>query len=381
MGSPREKFGKAGEGSGFVKHERWQLSAGTETLPPLRIFPPMHSLQGNERGWACFHSQHFGFLALGYKDKTKTRAAPFGCVEKINQQTEMVEVSCAECRDIEIHEKQVADREAFIAGDLKKRGILDEKTIDNAIKADPTWIAGKNWLQQHNLDRKWYINCVDQAGKLGVLKIAHKHKQALEVEIARMRKGGFEPINDFDSGCYFVFSRSGKGSSTIHSVIPYFEPGATYGQQTLKMAPLSDELLEKALTTLPDLTTVVKKVSPEQVKLLVESDGSPEVVETILNMTQRKEGSPGFSPPKAPAVNLPPALLAQAEAPTIPVVLPPPPAPVAPPVAAPVVAAPRTRCCGTRCCAASWPLRLWLRRLHRWKHASGRISSARFVLR
>jgi hypothetical protein len=65
----------------------------------------------------------------------------------------------------------------------------------------------------YNLDNNHYMNVIDTQGNIGVLKLRHTAKKALDVVIRGLRDKGIDPL-DPDNGRLFTFTRSGMGRDT-----------------------------------------------------------------------------------------------------------------------------------------------------------------------
>lgn len=314
--SAREAFGAAKVGGSGQQYKNFKIEEGNQAY---RIFPPMHSFREQSNGWAVYHKIHFGFSGMDFKDKTKTRVRPFACIEEKDRQTDMIVCSCPECRNMEEHERMATDDEAKYREDMKEKGVLN--TVEQDVLLAPLMEAHKKWEKTHNLDKKWYLNVMDQAGDFGVLKIPHKAKQALDKKIKDLLAEDGIDAFDFDSGVYFVFKRSGRGLDTLHEVDVQYEAGSVKGAKQIKFAPLSEEQIERAAKVLPDLTTVVRRLTKEQILLLVDSGGDPQEVDAIFAMNYKgREGSPSRLPPaevakaaepRAEATKPPPAATAR----------------------------------------------------------------------
>lgn len=341
MPSPRDQFGGATSNTGGMQYEIIRLKEDV-TTPPLRILPAMHSLRSSDQ-WAAFHAIHFGFAGVDRKDKTKTRMRPFECIQVQDWKTKMIKVNCDQCNVVRAKTKLKTDLKAVYTQEAKAKGILDDKGVEAYCNTKADYKQVAEWLKRFNKDSKWYINCVTADGKLALLQIPGKMKKALEEKIAKMRAGGIEPISNFDTGVYFTFKRTGTFNDSSFTCDVYMEGDITAPR--LKLAPLSDEILEKALKHLPDLKTgVTRMISADQITLLTQCSGDPNEVDTIMGMTQLPDelsedaGDGGEAPPPPPA-NLAPKLPAPSPAPqpSTPAPAPVAPAPVAP---APAQAAP-----------------------------------------
>ena len=294
MASPRSQFGGAKIGA---KGEYAFMGLDKEKpTEPFRIFPAMHSLAA-EDVWMLYLAQHYGFKGLS-QDKTKQVPRPFLCIEEKNFNTKMIEVSCPECRDYERREKMIEDRKAVLINEAKSKGILDAAAIERY--CSPLLKPMTDWFEfegsGHSISGNFFLNAVTLSGKLAVVKLGWKAGKVLEAKVKELRGKGTEPITDFDKGVYFVMKRSGAGSLASFECSVYQEEIAPETFKT-KLAPLSDDTLEKALKNLPDLSTIARKLTASQIQLLVESSGDPEEVDAIFGMSQRREASPSSLPP------------------------------------------------------------------------------------
>lgn len=302
MSSIREKFGSQAATNSFgPRYENFKVEKPGVDYGPFRIFPPMHSLQARADGWKVYHAIHFGYVVTDANDSTKSRQRPFECIERKNFKTKMIEVSCPECRMIELNQKLLDDRKAEIAHWCKSNGIVNSKEIEAKIEADEKVKEVSTWLEDHNRDGKIYLNVMTLDGKFGVLKIAGKMGDALLLKVKELRdKKGIEPIADFDSGAWFIFRREGTGGQSSHYVSYAEEEVAGFkGATKPKLAPVSDDLLEKALEILPDLATgVTIKLSEESIKLLTTSGNDPDANKLIFSAASRERSPEGSAKAK-----------------------------------------------------------------------------------
>lgn len=299
---------------------------------PLRLFPAMHSLKDKNDGWIQYHAVHWGYSVPGFKDKNKPSPRPFECIEEVNFQTKMTEVSCPECRNIDRHKVMLADATAKVQEACKAQKVLDQKQIDARVKADPECAALSAWLDgvgSHNAQKAHYVNAIGLDGKFYNFQMPGKMKGALKTRIDELRKNGIEPMKIGGQGVYFVFKRQGYGGNTQHSVDVFKEQGAEVGTEKTKFAPLSQDQLKAALKSLPDMATMLtRKLSAQQIQLLVECSGAPEEVEVIMDMdkpkTVRNDAPPASRPAgtgvaaPAAAPNLPPPQMPAQAAPAAP---------------------------------------------------------------
>lgn len=295
MSSVREGFGKAKEGSGIEI-----LKVGMDETKGFRIFPPKGKL-ASKGIWAIYHQQHYGYGVRDPKDPSKVRPRPFLCVEE--KDGEITKVSCPECRKIE--ETKRLRKEQF---DAEVKRLMDEKVPQAVAEAQATKLVESydEFLQSHNLDRKWYMVALAEDGRIGYLVIPHKAKKAMDTEKKKLLTDEKIDLLDIDNGAWVEVTRTGKGRNTEYTSRIAQEHTTVNGQRAkvTKVSGLTDAQLQQAFD-LPDLDSgsIIRKLSRDQVRMLAEGSGVPEEVEAILNLGQvntRKEESPAPAPVRAP---------------------------------------------------------------------------------
>jgi hypothetical protein len=277
-----------GAGGNFHKNFKPLTPKGNESSTSLamRLLPAKGSLEKAGK-WKLYMGTHFGFKGSpGGNDTTKLRMRTFKCVEDKDFRSGIIRTGCAECDQIAEKKKKKATIEAQMTAAGKSK---DEIAVALAPVND--------WLKEHNVDRKWHINAMAENGDFGVLQISHKCMKQLDARIDELVKKGIDPL-DPEQGVWFVFKRSGKGievNDTVEILTEEVEvviDGEKQKLQRIKKAPLSDEQLEKADEVCPDLPTVVRALTPEQVKDLVACNGEPEAVDAIFDAGQERSAPP-----------------------------------------------------------------------------------------
>jgi hypothetical protein len=183
-------FGKSNFGGNNKQRKYFKLKDGEQVY---RILPAMGELAESGR-WSAFHSVHYG-----YKN-TEGKQKPFLSCEVKNRKNGMIEVADA-----------AKDRITT----LKAKYEEAKKTGNKAVLEKLEPLAGPTGI--YNLDNNHYMNAIDAQGNIGVLKLRHKAKLALEAEIKKLNADGTDPLSP-SSGRFFVFTRSGMGRDTTFSV-------------------------------------------------------------------------------------------------------------------------------------------------------------------
>lgn len=257
------KIGKPKTGGGSNK-KYFKLKQGDNVY---RILPPLGDL-ADSGVWAVYHKVHYGYTGLP-DSSGKARMRPFVSPEVLNRKTRMVEVSDAAKERIEKMKSAMVD--------AKERG--DNSTVEKL----------KNLLRQFNLDNKWYVNAMNLEGEIGLLKIPHKAKQALDSEIKRLEQEGVEALG-VDNGRFFVFTRSGQNRDTQYGVRVHKQKIEVQGLGMVEKDlshTLTADIIARLESESHKLDRLYPKPTAEQVAQMV--NGGPAAVEEILG--SKKSGA------------------------------------------------------------------------------------------
>jgi hypothetical protein len=241
------KIGKAKYGSS--KKTYFKLG---DTDATYRILPPLGDL-ADDGIWSLYYKIHYGYTnAAG-----KSRAFESSLVE--NRKTKMVEVPDAAKERLE---KLKATLETAKAKNDKKA----IETLHKLVGAPKS---------RYNLDANHYMNAMDLQGNIGILKLRHKAKQALDDVIRKLRDKNIDPLS-IDNGRFFTFSRTGKGNETRFAVALYGIDKEVEDVGTVSVpvvSKLSEDVLSRLSTEAGELQKLFKKPTAEQVEQIVsESD-------------------------------------------------------------------------------------------------------------
>lgn len=240
------KIGKPKFGSDFVRKNYWKLKDGDQVF---RILPPLGDL-AEEGRWSTFWNIHYGYKGTDGKLK------PFQSPLVKNRKSKMVEIPDAALERIELLKAQL--QKAKDAGN------------DAAVAAlEP--LAGQKAM--YNLDNNHYVNAMDLQGNIGILKLRHKAKLALDAEIKRLRDKGVEPLS-VENGRFFVFRRNGMGRDTTFAVNTYMAEREIAGigvvsQEVVHV--LTDDILNRLEKEAGDLTKIARKLTSEEVERIVKT--------------------------------------------------------------------------------------------------------------
>jgi uncharacterized C2H2 Zn-finger protein len=289
----RDQFGKARIGAANNSNKVFSVD---EKGGAYRLFPSMKSC-AQDGVWAVYHAVHWGYEIPNPKNPEKTFKKPFKCVQRKSRDGMIVE-ECPQCKLIESKKNEF---------EKVRAGLLAKGRSEEQIKQIMT--PANQWLRTYNTDGKWYIAVKSVAGDFGMLKIPHKMKMDLEGTIEKIKSKHKIDVFDIDTGCWINFIRTGSTGSQMNFktelVMEEVEINGKFFESP-KLAPLSEDDLERAIREIPDLRNANQLVlTKEQIVALVETGGDPELVAKILNASTRTaESSASPSAPKAPVASL-----------------------------------------------------------------------------
>jgi hypothetical protein len=241
------KIGKAKYGS--TKKTYYKLKDGDAQY---RILPPLGEL-ADEGIWSIYYRVIYGYT----NPAQKSRAFESSLVK--NRKTQMIEVPDAAVERLDKLKASLENAKA------KK----DKKAVDALHK-----LVGAP-KSRYNVDSNHYMNVIDLQGNIGILKLRHKAKQALDVQIRKLRDKGVDPLS-VDNGRYFNFTRTGMGNETQFAVTVYGieKEVPEVGLVSVPVvSKLSDDVLSRLGSEAGELQKLFKKPTAEQIEQIVkESD-------------------------------------------------------------------------------------------------------------
>lgn len=260
-------FGKAKFGGN--KRTWFKLKDGESVY---RILPPMGELQEDGR-WSAFYRIHYGYKNSA--NQMRTFQSPL----IRNMKTKLVDVPDAALERIEqltakLDEAKKANNQELVAQLLKL-------------------VGGQK--SRYNLDSNHYMNVIDLQGNIGILKIRHKAKLALDLAIKKLRDEGVDGGGlDSENGRFFVFSRGGTGRDTLYQVSVYEKKINVDGVGEVKQAvvhTITDDIAKRCVVLNKDgnfqykeaanLLTLFKKPTSEEVERIVKE--GEKAVDEILD--------------------------------------------------------------------------------------------------
>ncbi len=151
---------------GFTKKEYFTLVANADNL--YRVLPPLHSLA--EKGqFAKYHASHKIFLVQMIDGKPKYDVYNFLCIERVNKSTKIIETHCPFC------DKYRDNDSAY--KNAKAQGV---------VKEDLEEFFNKN-VRPYQVEKKFYINAVNQELRVGVLPVPIKAFGSLQERLKEVQ--------------------------------------------------------------------------------------------------------------------------------------------------------------------------------------------------
>lgn len=235
----------------FKKKNDWSLEQGDQTY---RIIPPRGNLKDSGR-WSQYYSVIWGFK--NSQGKLRPFASPFERNEDKSTKT-----ACAA---------------SDLINNLKARLEKAKQDGNQAAVASLTALCAYDVATKkpgnYSIDSNHHLNVIDLNGNVGKLKLRHKTKQKLDVEIQKLRDAGIDPLSPED-GRFFTFSKSGKGFDTDVKISVYKQkidvPGLGVVEKDLSHkidAALANKIKEDAF----DLEKLFTFVTAEECKAIVDN--------------------------------------------------------------------------------------------------------------
>lgn len=256
---------------GGQKKQYFKLKEGASSF---RILPPLGDL-ADEGIWSMYYRVHYGYTNAAGKSR------PFESSLVKNNKTKMIEVPDAA---VERLDKLKAKLE-----EAQKAG--NKKVSEELLKL----VGGQK--SRYNLDNNHYMNVVDSQGNIGILKLRHTAKKALDLVIRELRDKNIDPLS-VDNGRFFTFTRTGMGRETSFAVkvttrtITVADVGEV--EQAI-VHKLDESIIVRLKNEAAELQKLFKKPTAEQVAQIVAESNlatgvSPNIDEILGYQTQEAAG-------------------------------------------------------------------------------------------
>lgn len=284
-------FGQSNfSGSNFKKTEFFYVGDGDNVY---RILPPFGRLAKQGR-WSQHYSVHWG-----YKN-SKGIMRPFQSTQVTNKD-KMIEVPDA-----------ALDRLNTMLAQLEAAKESGDKALEDRLQKLVGWNGGL-----YSIDKSHHINVITLDGKVGVLKLKHKAKLALDAEIKLLTAKGIDP-SSLDNGRFFVFRKSGKGRDTTIQVSLHQEvldiPGVGKVQKEF-VSKLDADQIARIESEIVELDALFPKITADQVARIVKEGAT--AIDEILPLSGRNNAVTATPTPQEAPVAAAPAPVPAAAAPVV----------------------------------------------------------------
>lgn len=236
-----------------AKKNYFSIKKGTQVF---RILPPLGDLA--DKGiWNRYYAVHFGYRTLeGYM-------RPFSSPEVVNRKTRMVEVRDAA--------KDYIDNLLTAKNTLVEK--LEANPNDARIKAQLEKTEGL--LSTFNLEKRYYVNAMDQNGNIGLLKLKTREKNALDAVREQIKQEeDVDPIGVV--GAFLTFTKHGDGRDSSVLVSANYVSSKTDSGKVVKSLNSHDLASDKVtISRLKDsafdLDKIFVRPTAEEVAMMVKN--------------------------------------------------------------------------------------------------------------
>jgi len=249
-----------------------------------RILPPMGAL-AKDGVWSKYYEVHFG-----YKN-AEGRMKPFQSCEVKSRDRKMIEVPDAAKERIKKLEGQLAAIKERMKVAPSAELKVAQENIEKVIGYDGVY----------SLEKRHYMNAVNDKGEIGLLALKHREKLALEEARKEIEtKYGLDVLGI--SGAYLEFRKSGKGLDTIVKVSGHMIL-QTDGSERLNKHTVDESIIRRLGTEAFELDKLYYQLSPEETEAIVlASEQGPKEEGTVVSSIFAKyEPARAASAPKAEA--------------------------------------------------------------------------------
>jgi hypothetical protein len=263
----------------YVKseHEKGGKQGGVN---PYRVFPPYGTLAADGRVY-----EYWGHHEVV---NTKGERRSFACIEEMDWQTKMVKVHCPFC---EMHKRNKAQYDTY-----KTQGAASED-----LKAFNT-----NHVQPYQSQNRYYVNAINLEGQIGVLALPSKLFKDFKALYQTYANQGFDITGT--KGMFLNFQKISqyKGDNQPIFKVDLLRDVAinpATGMPEEKMRPpheLTPEIVARMKTECFELSTLYKKITPDQMGMILQATGPQRavLVDQIFALPERQSQSPENDPSK-----------------------------------------------------------------------------------
>lgn len=266
-----DDFGDGSLDGKFTKKIYYSIKDGQNVY---RILPEKSVHAKEKKMWATYHAVHYG-----YKN-SEGSSKPFSSSLVRNYNTKMIDVGDAALEKIDT-----------LKAELEKAKLAKNAPLVERLNK---LVGGQK--PQFNLDKKFYMYAINEAGQLGLLKLGYRAKQSLDQLLKSLKNEGTNPLSAKD-GRFLVFERSGSGRDTVTSVRVKKEKVNVSGMGVMEKDvthTLSQELATE-LKAADELDALYAKPTADQIARIVKEGAT--AVDEILGAGKGKKETKSALPP------------------------------------------------------------------------------------
>ena len=232
-----------------------------------RILPPCGPL-AKTREYSKFEAVHWG-------TETSAGPRPYRCIQR--KKGQMITQRCGKCEVME--EKQEKLKE--LVDKQKKSGTYNTKA------GEKERAPYEDWLKIHNLDKKHWINTINEDGEIGRDGIGSRFKKSLEKLINDLRGKNSTVLPCSINGFWVNFERSGsfKAGDLAHVCSPVMDEQAD-GSMKRRNHTLTPDILERMKKEAWDLSDMYKTLTEKEIDELVANPNDKSVADRIFGINQ-----------------------------------------------------------------------------------------------
>lgn len=262
-----------------AKKNYFSIKKGTQVF---RILPPLGDLA--DRGiWNRYYAVHFGYKT------TEGYMRPFCSPEVVNRKTKMVEVRDAA--------KDYID--SLLKAKTTLLSKLEQSPEDSVVKAQLA--KTESLLSTFNLEKRYYVNAMDQNGNIGLLKLKTREKNALDAAREQIKQEeDVDPIGVV--GAYLTFTKHGDGRDSSVLVSANYVSTKTETGKVVKSLNTHDlasdsSTISRLDTASFDLDKLFVRPTSEEVAFMVK--GGAEAVTQVMEKykSTRPQETKSATPP------------------------------------------------------------------------------------
>jgi hypothetical protein len=238
-----------------------------------RVLPPIKSL-AQEGKVLKYYRTHRGFRGSDGRQK------PFICIEQSDYKTKLIRTHCPVCD---------------LVSELTQE--LEKARAKGATQEQLTEFRNKN-IFPIQVESKYYLNVVNQDGKIGILPIGSKMKNALEALAKEQEKKGRD-ISGME-GVFINFKKATryKGDrDAVHSVEIFMRPDND-GSFRYATHTITAEFAERIGKEAADLNNIFKSLDADQIARIVSLEGEDRAayVDSLFLAPERQESTQSTVP-------------------------------------------------------------------------------------